>query len=118
MDFFDKALAILIAWIFLIIFTYVLTFRKSRLFSSFKTRVIVAGAAMLTITFACSACLSSELSDYFEELTRAAGYELDFLGDFAYLEAQNTYTTFTLFMNLFGASVGGNLLYKGLYPSH
>jgi hypothetical protein len=92
------------------------TRKPSKYFSSFTRRMFIAGSSLLVATLALNAYTSFVYIDYFKYLTRMSDYERSFLEEFALLSTQNLISFTTLFSSMFGASIGGNLIYKAAYP--
>jgi hypothetical protein len=118
MSFTFTATLIFLAWFVICVAIFFATRQKSPRFSSFRSRVTIAGVAFIVATLTCSGAINFILVEYYKELVRNSGGDKSFLEDFAYLSAQNLANYYTMFSSMFGASIGGSLLYKGLYPKH
>ena len=95
----------------------VLTTRKpSNIFSSFIGRMLLAGAGLLVATLALNMYTAFVYMDYFKYLTRMGDGSRDFIDEFALMSTQNLISFTTLFSSMFGASIGGSLIYKAAYP--
>lgn len=92
------------------------TRKPSAIFSSFNTRILIAGLSLLTAKLLLNMYTGFIFIDYYKDLIRAADYGKSFFEEFAVMSLQHLIGFTTLFSSMFGASLGGSLLYKAAYP--
>jgi hypothetical protein len=112
----EKIMLAFAVWVVVSIFIVITTRKPSRHFSSFTTRTLVAGLSLLTVTLTLNMYTGFIFIDYYKDLVRAADYEKSFSEDFVIMSVQHLIGFTTLFSSMFGASLGGSLLYKAAYP--
>lgn len=118
MSFELKITLIFLVWVLVFFGTFLATRHKSNWFSSFRSRVVIAGLFFIVSSLTCSGVINYFLLEYYKGLVRASEFDKSFVEEFAYMSAQNLANYYTLFSTMFGASIGSALLYKGLYPRH
>ncbi|WP_071872698.1 hypothetical protein [Atopomonas hussainii] len=118
MDKTNEVMIAFLAWIIVSVLIVVATRKPSRLFSSFGARTLLAGASLLTATLALNFYTTMVYADYFRYLERMANFNNELLDGYALLSLQNLINFTTLCSGVFGASIGGSLIYKAAYPQN